>query len=398
MMMVALSALFRQPRPKSPVSRGVVWIIGFIAFLNVYSMQAVLPMVKNDLETNSTTAGLLVGITLLAMALVSPFTGMVSDFVGRKKIVCSSMVVIAVFTALIPLCRQFWPLMVMRFFQGLAVPGIIVVTIAYISEELPLEKLGRYTSSYISGTIMGGFFGRFVTGYISHWWGWQSAFFFLAVLSMLGAALVWKKLPPSIHFTPNPNMRSGFEVLGKHLKNKQLLATFMVGFCVLYALVACFTYVTLLLDHPPFNLSAIGIANLFCVYLIGVVVTPMTSKLTARMGSRLALLCALLLSMAGLCLSLIPSLAWVIMGLCIGACGIFISQSISIAYLALTVTQGRSLATGLYYMAYYIGGAIGTLIAGIAFDFFHWPGSVTSIIAIELVAIGIAWHYWRPKQ
>jgi hypothetical protein len=40
------------------VSRPIVWIIGFFAFLNVYSIQAVLPMVMDDFHASPMEAGL----------------------------------------------------------------------------------------------------------------------------------------------------------------------------------------------------------------------------------------------------------------------------------------------------------------------------------------------------
>lgn len=63
-------------------SRPVVWVIGFFAFLNVYSMQSVLPMVMQDFHATPVQAGATVGATVLAIALVSPFMGMLSDALG----------------------------------------------------------------------------------------------------------------------------------------------------------------------------------------------------------------------------------------------------------------------------------------------------------------------------
>ncbi|WP_394757754.1 MFS transporter, partial [Rhodoferax sp.] len=74
----------------------IVWLIGFFAFLNVYSMQAVLPMVMNDFQASPVQAGVTVGATILAVALVSPFMGMLSDAFGRKIIICASMFVLTV--------------------------------------------------------------------------------------------------------------------------------------------------------------------------------------------------------------------------------------------------------------------------------------------------------------
>ncbi|MBK6594119.1 MAG: MFS transporter [Burkholderiales bacterium] len=71
--------------------------------MNVYSVQAVLPMVMDDFHTTALEAGMTVGATGLAIGLVSPFIGMLSDAVGRKVVLCTSMFALTVPTALIPI-------------------------------------------------------------------------------------------------------------------------------------------------------------------------------------------------------------------------------------------------------------------------------------------------------
>src|ERR1035437_2627567 len=146
-------------------SRPIVWIIGFFAFLNVYSIQAVLPMVMDDFHASPVQAGLTVGATVLAIGLVSPFMGMLSDAFGRKLILCTSLFALTLPTALIPLVDSLTALIVLRFLQGLAVPGIVVVLIAYLSEEFASGGIARMTTTYVGGTVMGGFCGRFITGH-----------------------------------------------------------------------------------------------------------------------------------------------------------------------------------------------------------------------------------------
>ena len=47
--------------------------------------------------------------------------------------------------------------------------------------------------------------------------------------------------------------------------------------------------------------------------------------------------------------------------------GVFITQSATISYLTSHVSEGRSLASGLYYMGYYGGGFIGAWACALAY-------------------------------
>lgn len=377
-------------------SRLLVWGIGFFAFLNVYSMQAVLPLVMQDFHASPLQAGSTVGATVLAIALVSPFMGMLSDALGRKAILCTSLFALTVPTALIALAHSLQTIVVLRFLQGLAVPGIVVVLIAYLSEECKTGQVARMTTTYVGGTVMGGFCGRFITGHASELMGWRTAYVALAVFNLLGALWVLRALPASRHFVAHRNFQGALQTLGRHLRNRRFIAICALGFCVLFSLVGSFTYVNLYLVEAPFNLTTAGLANLFAVYLLGVVVTPMAGRLIVRHGFLVSVLCTLAVSACGLLLTLLPSLAVVVAGLALSSCGVFICQSATISHIADNVTEGRSLATGLYYLSYYAGGAAGAWVAGLAFEGWHWTGSVLSIILFQLLAATIAVTFLRP--
>ena len=380
------------------VSRPIVWIIGFFAFLNVYSVQSVLPMVMDDFHASALQAGLTVGATVLAVGLVSPFMGMLSDAFGRKAILCISMFALTVPTALIPVAHSLNMLIALRFLQGLAVPGIVVVLIAYLSEEFRNGGVIRMTSTYVGGTVMGGFCGRFITGHAGHLLGWRGAFVTLAVLNLLGALLVWWALPASRHFVPNRNFRGAMATLWSHLHNGRLMAACAVGFCVLFSLVGTFTYVNLHLAAPPFSLTAAGLANVFTVYLVGVVVTPLAARHIDRLGFMKSMLGALGVSACGLLLTLLPSLWLVVAGLAVCSTGVFLCQSATISAIARTVTEGRSLATGIYYLSYYCGGAAGTWAAGLAYEGWGWSGSALTIAMVQALAAALVVLVWRQPK
>jgi predicted MFS family arabinose efflux permease len=378
------------PGADQPASRPLVWVIGFFAFLNVYSMQAVLPLVMREFGATPVQAGATVGATVLAIALVSPFMGMLSDALGRKRILCTSLFALTLPTVLIALAPDLQSIVALRFLQGLAVPGIVVVLVAYLSEEFSQGGVARMTSSYVGGTVMGGFCGRFITGHLSDLVGWRPAFVLLAALNLLGALWVLRALPASRHFVAKRNVAAALQTLERHLRNRRLMAICALGFCVLFSLVGSFTYVNLHLAQPPFGLTSAGLANIFGVYLLGVVITPMAGRLIVRHGFLSSVLGTLAVSACGLLLTLLPSLTAVVAGLALSSCGVFICQSATISHIADNVTEGRSLATGLYYLSYYAGGAAASAVAGMAYERWDWSGSVLSILLFQLLAAAIA--------
>lgn len=371
-------------------------LIGVFAFLQVYSVQAILPILQSDFVANPTQLGLAVGATVIGIAIVSPFMGLLSDRFGRKNIIIFSIIALAIPTFLISFVPSLNYMIILRFLQGLAVPGITVVTIAYISEELANTQISQAMSMYVSGTVLGGFLGRFILGHLQTWIGWRVAFIIMGMATLCGAIWVAWKLPTSQKFIANQNIHSSLLIFKQHLKNRHIIMPALLGMCVLFSLVGCFTYINLHLADVPYHLSSSDLANIFSIYLIGMIITPIASQLIDRFGTRLMIIFATLFSIIGVLGSLMMPLAMIIIALTIMSTGVFITQSATISYIAMNVKQGRSLASGLYYSGYYLGGFLGAWICSMSYRYGQWTATVLTLICVQFFALGIA--YWGLKR
>ena len=367
-----------------------IGLIGMFAFLQVYSIQAILPVLMMDFTATEVQAGMIVGATILAIAIMSPFLGMLSDAVGRKSFIVGALLFLAIPTALIAQSPNIGWMGMWRFMQGLSVPGITVVTIAYIGEEFEGRALTELMSFYVSGSVLGGFMGRFLLGHLHELIGWRAGYYVMAGMTLIGALWVGKMLPASRHFVANPNFRSAMQTLGEHLVNRYVVTSCLLGACVLFSLVGCFTFINLHLADTPYELSTGALANIFAVYLIGVVITPLSTTLLRRFGSARTVRVAVIISMFGVLLTLVTPLWGIVLGLAIMSSGVFITQAATISYIAVNVKKGRSLASGLYYMGYYAGGTMGAWVCGIAYARGQWSLTVWLLLFVQVLALLVA--------
>lgn len=371
-------------------------LIGVFAFLQVYSVQAILPILQQDFLANETQLGLTVGATVVGIAMISPFMGMLSDRFGRKNIIIFSMIALAVPTFLMSFAPSLNMMIGLRFLQGLAVPGITVVTIAYIGEELSGKEISQAMSMYVSGTVLGGFLGRFILGHLQEIIGWRHAFIVMGIATLCGTIWVAWQLPPSQHFIANQNLKSSLQLFSQHLRNRNIIMPALLGMCVLFSLVGCFTYINLHLADTPYNLSSADLANIFAIYLIGMVITPIVSPLIGRFGSKKVIISAILMSICGIILSFLSPLFAIIFALTLMSTGVFITQSATISYIAMNIQQGRSLASGIYYSGYYCGGFIGAWCCAIAYQYGQWTATVLTLVLVQILALLVA--YFGLKQ
>src|SRR5690606_8197009 len=107
------------------------------AFLNLYSPQSVLPFMARELGIGATIASTIVTAGTLAVALTAPFAGVLSDRFGRRRMIIAAMAALLVPTIMLALAGSLQELVFWRFVQGLLLPPIFAVTVAYIGHEWP---------------------------------------------------------------------------------------------------------------------------------------------------------------------------------------------------------------------------------------------------------------------
>src|SRR5664280_502745 len=301
-------------------------IAGACTFLNVYCTQPLLPFFQRLFQATEIEVSLTVGAVTLAVALMAPITGLVAETIGRKKVIVPALFAMAVPTLLAATSQSLHALIFWRFAQGLFVPGVIAVMMAYINEEFA-GRVGTVMSAYVAGTVFGGFLGRFLVGIIAAHWDWRAAFVTLGILDLLGALAVRQWLPLAVNFVPAKHVFKSMRDTWAHLRNPRLLSVCGLGFTVLFSLVGVFTYVSFYLARPPFNLTAAELGSIFFVYLLGCVVTPLAGRYLDRHGFRRTTWLSSGMCLGGLLLTLAHSLPTVIAGLAVFSSGIFVAQS-----------------------------------------------------------------------
>src|SRR6202142_3670578 len=105
---------------------------GFSAFVNLYSPQSLLPELAREFGVGAGDISTLMTATTAAIALTAPFTGALADVFGRKRLITAAMFAIVVPTVIMTFAGSVPQMTVWRFVQGLLLPPIFTVTVAYI--------------------------------------------------------------------------------------------------------------------------------------------------------------------------------------------------------------------------------------------------------------------------
>jgi predicted MFS family arabinose efflux permease len=371
---------------------------GFAAFLNLYPPQALLPQLEQAFGVSSGGATVTVSAGALSVALLAPFAGMVTDIAGRARVMAIAMTGLGVATILSGTAHSLGEMLFWRFACGLFVPGIVAAAVGSLGDDPDPRHAARAAGHYIAGTVLGGFFGRFLAGFLTEYLGWRAAFYGIGgiTLALLPLVIPGIRLSGLVHPRPPPS-----EALGgaaAHLRNPRLVAAFSIGFGLLFGLVGMFTYAALHLAAPPYSLSPAAIGSVFAVYLSGVALTPFTGRWVAAYGRRVVATAAMAFAILGVLITLAGGVPIIIAGLAISCGGTFMLQALATGFVPTAATRAKSTAVGLYTSAYYFGGSVGAVAPALVWKPFGWPGCVGFFVLVHLALLLVARRLWSPDR
>ncbi|WP_217131684.1 MFS transporter [Streptomyces sp. AC558_RSS880] len=361
-----------------------LFLAGVATFALLYSTQALLPLISDDLAVSAGDASWTVAAATGGLALfVLPMSAL-SERYGRRTVMTASLAVAVTLGLLVPFAPSLGTLVALRALQGAALAGLPASATAYLAEEVTPKALVTAIGLFVAGNSVGGMSGRVITGWVAQEWGWRVAVGVIGVVAVACAVAFRLLLPAPKHFRAG-SLRPGVLVrtVRDHLADPLLRRLYAIGALFMTVFGGVYTVIGYRLTEAPFSLPQGIVGSIFLVYLVGTVSASAAGRLVGRLGRRGALYAGGGTTAAGLLLSLAGSLPVVLLGLVLITAGFFAGHAVASSAVGKTATVGRAQASALYQSAYYVGSSAGSTVGALAFHAGGWGGTV----AVGLVAV-----------
>ncbi len=371
-------------------------LIGFFAiFSTTISKSPVLPLYVHALGGSAMIVGLISAFSPLAGILFSFPIGLLSDKIGRKKLLLVSGTIFLVAPLLYFFINDPLWLIPVRFLHGIATAILGPVAVAMIVGEYTQskgEKLGFYSSATLVGRALAPLIGGFIISYfanplipiMNYKYVYLAAFMlaipvFILVLLLKDGARV--ALP--VHG------RDFYLDLKYFIGNKKLFSTAFVEMAIYFAYGAFETFLPLYLTRLHISARAIGL--IFSVQILSIALSqPLFGKLADRVDKRkLILIGAAVLGLSIGLIGLFQSVAVaVVFGVLFGL-GLSFSTIATSSYTA-EITRQDKLGSSLGALSAImdIGQTVGPFITGIVIAYSSFAaGFVVSLILMALAGV-----------
>ncbi len=367
-----------------------------VIIINLFAPQTLVGIIGPSLGFSESGAGLVAMASLLGYAAGLFFLVPLADLMENRQLVLRmllSALVMAVAAAFAP---TGWSLLIFLFLLGAACSAIqILVPIA--AAMAPPEHRGRVIGNVMSGVMVGILVSRPLASLIADVWGWRSFYAMSAATLALLAAVLALRLPerrPLVSASYGALIGSLFELLREEpvLRLRAFTAALMMASFSLF-----WTSVALRLAQPPFSLGQSGIALFALVGAGGAAATSAFGRMGDRGWTRTATLASHLIVLAAMALA-----AWV-GGIRSGdSVALLILLGVSAVLLDVGVTgdqtlgrravnllkpEARGRINGLFVGIFFLGGALGSALAGTAWDFGGWVAVCAGAAGFGVIAL-----------
>lgn len=367
-------------------------LAGFASFWLLFGVQPLLPQIAREFDVTPAAASLSVSAATAAMALLLIPFSLLGDRHRRERLMRAGVLGAAVFTLLSALAPDFSLMLACRLGAGICVAAVPASALAHLGEEIPVHQRSRAIGLYISANAIGGMLGRLVGSLITQWLDWRAG---MLAQGLLGAGLAlafWRLLPAARNFRARTLEPA---VLLRDLRHvyqaTPLPWMFGVAFLVMGSFIGVYNYLGFRLAAAPYSLEPAISGSIFMLYSVGSLASAWAGSHSQRLGELRLMVMMGVCMLAGLLLTLLTPLLFVIAGLALFTFGVFALHAVASAWVGQKAGGRRGLVSALYLSSYHLGGSVIGSAVGWAWAHYGWSGLVTALACcVMLVIVTIA--------
>lgn len=156
-------------------------------FTYYFALLAILPVyIMKDLGGSIQEAGLALTLFLISSIMVRPFSGLISEKIGKKLSFRGSEILFVLFAFSYLWIDSMWSLLLVRFIHGIWFSILTTVTVPVANEFIPEHRKGEGMGYFVMSTNLGVVFGPLLALTITQYASFSVLFAILSGLMTLG--------------------------------------------------------------------------------------------------------------------------------------------------------------------------------------------------------------------
>ncbi|BCX79854.1 MFS transporter [Campylobacter sp. 19-13652] len=367
----------------SAYERAVVYFSTVLITATMYAPQPIAPLLGQVLGVSSASVALFITAIMAPLAISALFYGYFLEKFSITRTLIFAFFALGILQFGFAFSHNYTIMLNIRGIQGLFIPAAMTGLMSYISSRLNGVALAQGIGVYIGMTIIGGFLGRLLSGWLSDIYGYELFMSVLAFLLLLSS--IFLSTLDKIAIKHKRELRLS-DILSVLLKRTNLYAYICI-FCLFFSFLAILSFAPFELTNRAGGYSGLKNGVLYVGFLLGVFISFFSSWFLNLLGgvSRVLWVVAMLF-MLGLLLCFFDGFALLLSGMIVICAANFLAHSILSGFVA-SFNEKKAIASGLYVSFYYAGGVFGSFVPAFAYEY-GWGVFLLFLAFVCLVGLG----------
>lgn len=362
------------------LKKSTLWLMAIGAGLvvaNNYYNQPLLGMIAKEFGVSGAATSKVAMFTQVGYAAGLLLIIPLGDMFKRKRIILIDFIFILISLLVFAFSQSLSVMIVASFFIGLTsvVPQIFVPIASQLSAP---EEKGRNVGIVMGGLLIGILASRVFSGIVGEYLGWREVFLiasgFMVILAIMIAWLL-PNMKPTFDGTYGQLMSSIFKYT-KEIPSLRLAS--LRGALGFGSFSIFWTTLTFRLEQAPFFQGSDVAGSLGLVGIIGALAASLTGYISGKINKSvlITIACILMIFSWGIFGLLGSTYVGLIIGIIFLDMGL---QGMHVTNQTIVFSSHPEAANRLntvYMVSYFIGGSLGTLVGGQAWQMYGWNGVV----------------------
>ncbi|ENW68681.1 TPA: MFS transporter [Acinetobacter baumannii] len=382
----------------SSMPRGVILLFAIASgasVANVYYAQPLLDILASDFNVSHAAIGGVVTATQIGCALALVFLVPLGDLVNRRRLMAIQLMALISALLMVAFAHSTIVLLTGMLAVGLLGTAMTQGLIAYAASAAAPHEQGHVVGTAQSGVFIGLLLARVFSGGISDVAGWRGVYFCAAIIMLMIALPLWRRLP---HLNVQPVTMRYSQLLTSMLKllrqEKVLQVRGVLALLMFAAFNILWSALVLPLSAPPYNFSHTVIGSFVLFGVIGALAATRAGQWADRgYAQRTSLAALLILLLAWWPLSLMTYSLWaLVIGIVLLDLG---GQALHVTNQSMifrTRPEAHSRLVGLYMLFYAIGSGLGAISTTATYAYAGWLGVCSLGACVSLLALLFWWR------
>lgn len=384
-----------------PISRFLVILMAVsagITIANIYYNQPILKNIAAEFKATETQAGIISMLSQIGYGFGLFFITPLGDKINKKKLIIGLQLMLLVALLLVTLTSNIVQVWILSVFISLL--SVSVQVIIPMAAGMDSQNRGKTVGVIFTGVLIGILAARVFSGAIADWFGWRNVYLFSAI-AVAGVTFLLKIYLPNVESAFDG---SYFQLLSSALKQfgrfPLLRRLSVIGMLQFGLFCSFWTTLTFHLSGNPFYFQSDVIGLFGLVAIAGALLAPVIGKKADKGESNRIRFMAVGLIILSILMMLIfqssvIALVAAVLLLDVGA------QSLQVTNVALIYTldeSSHSRINTIYMTSFFMGGALGTFIGVLCWDFGGWTWVTGQMLLSALLIIAFLVKEKRQLQ